>query len=78
MHDGAMVRIGESVRLCHRYAVIPAQKCTKCVNPGVYLSTAHHRIPEIVSDVHTNQKKVAYTMSSTSSSSLRGASGRPA
>jgi hypothetical protein len=36
------VRIGESVRLGHRYAVKPAQKCMKCVNPGVYLSVAHH------------------------------------
>jgi hypothetical protein len=44
MRDGAMVRIGESVRLCHRYAVKPAQKRTKCVNPGVYLSAAHHRV----------------------------------
>jgi hypothetical protein len=43
MRDGAMVRIGESVRLRHRYAVKPAQRCTKCINPGVYLSAAHQR-----------------------------------
>jgi len=39
MRDSVMASIGES----GRYAVKPAAKRTKCVNPGVYMSAAHHR-----------------------------------
>jgi len=39
MCDSVMASIGES----GRYAVKPAAKRTKCINPGVYMSAAHHR-----------------------------------
>jgi len=40
MHDSVIVSIGRSVCLCCQYAVKPAAKHMKCVNPGMYMSSS--------------------------------------